>query len=163
MDILGQGSFVVIFDESRSLILMHMRRDFRLWSLPGGHLQVGEAPEAAAIREAAEETGYQICIRCFVGEYWRPQIGRNGDLNYLYIGEIVGGGPQPSGRETVQLSWFDPAKLPWRRRPTVKQYVHDAVMAVTAETDTPFKKTLHVPFWQIALRQTAVRIGVLRP
>ena len=124
---------------------------------------VSESPEETAVREASEETGYQIRIRRFVGEYWRPQIGRNGDLNYLYLGEIVGGEPQPSGRETVQLSWFDPAKLPWRRRPTVKQYVQDAVLAVTAETGAPFKKTLHVPFWQIALRETAVRDWTLRP
>ena len=104
----GLGSFVVIFDPNRTRFLMHLRRDFRIWSLPGGHVEVGEAPEDAAIREAMEETGYQIRIKRFVGEYWRPQIGPEGDISYLYIGEIIGGQALVSGRETVSVAWFDP-------------------------------------------------------
>lgn len=33
-----------------------------LWSLPGGHVDKGENFEEAAIREASEETGYEVSL-----------------------------------------------------------------------------------------------------
>ncbi len=157
---IGQGSFVVIFDEHRARFLMHQRRDFRIWSLPGGHIEAGESPEEAAIREAREETGYRIRIKRFVGEYWRPQIGPQGDINYLFIGEIIGGEALRSGNETVALAWFDPMKLPLRRRPTVSMFIRDALSHVDATE--AFQKTVQTPMWQIFLRRMAVASGMLR-
>ncbi|HEX5497237.1 MAG TPA: NUDIX hydrolase [Mycobacteriales bacterium] len=40
-----------------ALIGRRDRRGRMLWSLPKGHIEPGETPEAAAIREVAEETG----------------------------------------------------------------------------------------------------------
>lgn len=34
----------------------------RFWSVPGGEIEDGESPEAAAVREAREETGYEISV-----------------------------------------------------------------------------------------------------
>jgi 8-oxo-dGTP pyrophosphatase MutT (NUDIX family) len=44
-------------DASVALIGRIDRRGRLLWSLPKGHLEEGESPEAAAVREVAEETG----------------------------------------------------------------------------------------------------------
>jgi len=154
----GQGSFVVIFDENYTQVLMHQRRDFRIWSLPGGHIEAGEAPEAAAFREAWEETGYRIRITHFVGKYWRPQIGPEGDMIYLYTGEITGGEAIQSGNETVALAWFDPSKLPFRLRPMVSLFVQDAV----SERSEPFTRTVQVPLWQVTLRRSAVALKLLK-
>jgi 8-oxo-dGTP pyrophosphatase MutT (NUDIX family) len=44
-------------DASAALIGRIDRRGRLLWSLPKGHLEAGESPEAAAVREVAEETG----------------------------------------------------------------------------------------------------------
>jgi 8-oxo-dGTP diphosphatase len=38
-----------------------------LWTLPGGGLDFGEAPEAGAIREVLEETGYTVELGDLVG------------------------------------------------------------------------------------------------
>ena len=35
------------------------------WSVPGGHIEYGETPEEAAIREVCEETGCEITNVCF--------------------------------------------------------------------------------------------------
>lgn len=37
--------------------ILLIRDPYRQWGLPKGHLQSGETPDVAAIREAAEETG----------------------------------------------------------------------------------------------------------
>jgi 8-oxo-dGTP diphosphatase len=50
------------------------------WSLPGGSIEPGESPAAAALREFAEETGYRIApealrpllVQRFVEEGGRP-------------------------------------------------------------------------------------------
>ncbi len=50
------------------------------WSLPKGHLENGETPEEAAIREIFEETGIQdVKIIDLLGDYERGRIGPNGD------------------------------------------------------------------------------------
>ncbi len=44
-------------DTSGALIGRVDRRGRLLWSLPKGHVEAGESPEEAAVREVAEETG----------------------------------------------------------------------------------------------------------
>jgi 8-oxo-dGTP diphosphatase len=41
------------------LLLVRGRRG--LWSTPGGHLEFGESPAEAAVRETWEETGIRVC------------------------------------------------------------------------------------------------------
>lgn len=57
------------------------------WSLPKGHLEPGETPEEAAIREIFEESGIQDAkIIELLGEYERGRIGPGGegeDLNQM--------------------------------------------------------------------------------
>ena len=43
-------------DSSGALFLL-IRDSYRNWGFPKGHLEPGEAPEAAALREVTEETG----------------------------------------------------------------------------------------------------------
>jgi 8-oxo-dGTP pyrophosphatase MutT (NUDIX family) len=44
----------VAVDDEHVVLALHRDRD---WTVPGGHLELGESPEAAATREAAEEAG----------------------------------------------------------------------------------------------------------
>jgi 8-oxo-dGTP pyrophosphatase MutT (NUDIX family) len=41
-------------------VLLHRHKRLGLWLQPGGHLEPGESPWAAAIREADEETGLRL-------------------------------------------------------------------------------------------------------
>jgi 8-oxo-dGTP pyrophosphatase MutT (NUDIX family) len=50
------GGVVVRRDDTSPLVLI-IRDSYRNWGFPKGHLETGETPEAAALREVAEETG----------------------------------------------------------------------------------------------------------
>lgn len=50
------GGVVYRVVDGNPLFLL-IRDSYRNWGFPKGHLEVGEAPEQAAVREVAEETG----------------------------------------------------------------------------------------------------------
>jgi len=49
--------YVIAFRGDRFLMVRHARR---AWEMPGGKVDPGEEPEAAAAREFREETGYDV-------------------------------------------------------------------------------------------------------
>jgi len=55
-----------------ALIARRDRRGRLIWSLPKGHVEVGETPEDAAVREVLEETGIHGSIVASLGtiDFW---------------------------------------------------------------------------------------------
>jgi 8-oxo-dGTP pyrophosphatase MutT (NUDIX family) len=52
------GSAIVV---GRRGTVLHMHKRLHRWMQPGGHLDPGESPWAAALRESEEETGLSLC------------------------------------------------------------------------------------------------------
>jgi 8-oxo-dGTP pyrophosphatase MutT (NUDIX family) len=52
---------VAVFVVHRECVLLHFHRKLKKWLPPGGHIEDGELPDEAALREVEEETG--ICVR----------------------------------------------------------------------------------------------------
>ncbi len=50
----------VVIKDGRVLMLWHNK--IRAWLMPGGHVEAGEFPDEAAIRETKEETGLDVEI-----------------------------------------------------------------------------------------------------
>jgi 8-oxo-dGTP pyrophosphatase MutT (NUDIX family) len=138
-----QGAGTVVFNTDRTQVVLQLREDIRAWGLPAGGFEPGEAPEQTAIREAREETGYEIEIIRKVGEYWRPQMPNGGVLFHVYEARAVGGDPSKHDWESLAVEWFPVNKLPQPMAPFAKQIVEDAVKDVgtQANQNKPVKRT----------------------
>ena len=80
-----------------------------LWSLPKGHIEEGETPEQAAIREVAEETGINSAITRSLGviDFWFMASGKRiqQTVDHFLFTEVDGIlAPQES--EVDKVSWF---------------------------------------------------------
>ncbi|MDJ0707481.1 MAG: NUDIX domain-containing protein [Leptolyngbyaceae cyanobacterium MO_188.B28] len=103
-------------------ILLHKRRDFGFWDLPGGGAEVGESAEQCVIREVYEETG--LIVERFepIGFASNPELEKviypNGDViqGFALILHVTqwSGGLQPS-TESTELAFFKVDNLPEMR------------------------------------------------
>lgn len=82
------------------------------YDIIGGFMEADELPEAAALREAKEETGLDMKIVSLLGIY-NDQYGDDGDhtLNLHYIAEVIGG-EMNAMDDLAALEWVDIADLP---------------------------------------------------
>ncbi|RMH94800.1 NUDIX hydrolase [Lysobacter pythonis] len=80
---------------------------------PAGHLEPDESLQEAAIREAREETGWDIRLTGFVGAYqWKaPETGRH-YLRFAFCGEPERfDETRPLDEGIVRAVWWTPAEL----------------------------------------------------
>ena len=85
-----------------------------LWSLPKGHIEEGETPEQAAIREVAEETGITSSITKSLGviDFWFMAGGKriHKTVHHFMFTE-VSGVLTPQVTEVDEVSWFPLAEI----------------------------------------------------
>jgi len=80
-----------------------------LWSLPKGHIEAGETPEQAAIREVAEETGITSSITKSLGviDFWFMAGGqRIHKTVHHFLFTEVSGELTPQMSEVDEVAWF---------------------------------------------------------
>lgn len=105
------GSAIVI--GRRGVVLLKHKR-LGIWLQPGGHIDPGETPWQAALREAAEETGLDLDL-AGVGPDGVPGLvhvdvhpAARGhthlDLRYLVSGSDADPSPPPG--ESQEIGWF---------------------------------------------------------
>lgn len=86
------------------------------WEFPGGKLEEGETPEAAAMRELREELGINAVVeREFFHQEWTYEEGSTGSQGdgafgvfYLLIREFAG---TPVNHAFEQIRWVAPEEL----------------------------------------------------
>lgn len=87
-----------------------------LWSLPGGHVEAGEAPVAAVAREMLEETGLQGTVGSLCGVADRVF----GDVRYRicnYWVDVPADARAVAGDDAAEVTWASADDL--RRLPLV--------------------------------------------
>lgn len=80
-----------------------------LWSLPKGHIEEGETPEQAALREVAEETGIESAIERSLGviDFWFMAGGKRIHKTvHHYLFRETGGLLAPQESEVDEVGWF---------------------------------------------------------
>ena len=98
-------------------VLLQRRGDSHKWGFPGGAIELGEAPEMTAVREAKEETGLEVSIGKLIGVYTDPDIiYPNGDqaqsIVIAYELQVIGGKLFCDQDETLELKYFPREEKP---------------------------------------------------
>ena len=107
------ASAIVVADDRRRVAL-HLHKRMNMWLQPGGHIDAGESPWLAALREAGEETGLPVSLVGDPGAEGPPLLhvdvhgGPKGhthlDLRYLVESPMVP--PAPPQGESQDVKWF---------------------------------------------------------
>ena len=100
-------------------ILLQRRGDSGEWGLPGGFIEPGEEPAAAAVREVYEETGVRVRVERVSGVYGGadlfvdyPNGDRSAFIAICFVCLPIAGEPRPDGDETLEAAYFPPNALP---------------------------------------------------
>ena len=114
---------VFVFKDNKVLMLMQTRSKY--WLLPGGHIEDGELPHEAVIREVKEETNLDIEILQIADDGAKTEIVTplpvpfamrmlpcrdKKDIDFLFTASIVGG-ELKIDEESEEAKWFTKEEL----------------------------------------------------
>ena len=92
------------------------------WALPGGFVDVGETLEAAAVREAREETGLDVTLVDLLYVYSDPRRDpRRHTVSTVFLGRAVG---EPKGADDAD----EAVGFPWDALPEPVAFDHGEIL-----------------------------------
>ena len=114
VDEISAGGLVIDQSGTKGLLigridLKDQSREKLLWSLPKGHIEAGESPEQAAIREVKEETGIESEIQKSLGviDFWFMAGGKRIHKTvHHFVFKEKGGRISPQVSEVDDVRWF---------------------------------------------------------
>ena len=101
----------VIIEMDGGIVLIERRNPPHGWALPGGFVEYGETVEAAAVREAREETGLAVeIVRQFHVYSDAARDPRSHTVAVVFVGRA--GGEPAADTDALDARVFAPAQLP---------------------------------------------------
>jgi 8-oxo-dGTP diphosphatase len=104
---------MVVVDAAGQVLLVKrsVEPKIGMWCLPGGFLELGETPEAGALRELAEETGLNGNIDALLGVCTTPSTQYG---TVLMVGYLItdARGLLVAGDDAAQVRWFPVQDMP---------------------------------------------------
>jgi 8-oxo-dGTP diphosphatase len=103
------GTIIKTSDERLVLVRRAIEPGYGLWVFPGGYVDRGEAMEAAALREAKEESGLDVRLDALINVYSYPGAPL---VVVVYAASVVGG-ELCGDEECLEAGLFAPDAIPW--------------------------------------------------
>ena len=107
-DVHVTGSAIILGDRG---VVLHLHKRMNLWLQPGGHVDAGEDPADAALREAIEETGLELVhdeappVIAHVDAHDGPKGHFHLDVRYV-LRATSDADPTPPPEESQDCRWF---------------------------------------------------------
>lgn len=129
------GTIGVVFDDRRTMVLLHQLRDNGIWSLPGGRPDFGETFVMATEREVFEETGLRVRAEKLIGVYSDPKLfifsyPDGNDVQAFAVAiecRVLDGTIVPVSEESLDVRWFPVRRLPASLMPRHRLVIKDAL------------------------------------
>ncbi len=104
---------IIIQIPGKGVVLIERKNEPYGWAIPGGFIDYGEQAEAAAIREAKEETGLDVVLTDLLGVFSKPNRDpRQHTLSVVYIAVPVDSRALTAGDDAQSARIFDLGDLP---------------------------------------------------
>ncbi len=120
MNIVTSGIIV----DQRGELLVVKRSDTRTWAVPGGTLDLGEAPDQGVTREVEEETGFKVLPVRLVRLDYLPI--RGGTLQFTFRC-LLRGGEAKTSIESIKVGFVKTSPIPVRVLPIHKVPIEGAL------------------------------------
>ncbi len=102
---------IIIELESGGIVLIKRKNPPYGWAIPGGFVDEGESLEDAAVREALEETGLRVRLRCQMHTYSAP--GRDPRFHTITTVFVASASGTPvAGDDAAGVGVFSRENLP---------------------------------------------------
>lgn len=104
---------ILVHHPARGVLLIERANPPHGWALPGGFIDYGESAEAAAVREAREETGLDVVLTDLLGVYSAPDRDpRQHTLSVVYLAEAFDLSALKADDDARDARFFPLAALP---------------------------------------------------
>ena len=104
-----------VFDDDDRVLMVRETSDSGRWTLPGGWADVNRTAAQNAVKEALEESGFEVEPLKLAAVWDRTAQGHAPHVfscwKFFFLCALIGG-RAATGRETSEVGWFHEAGIP---------------------------------------------------